>query len=120
MVFNYEFSKGTDIDKVLNRFMDQLALQVGWTDQAVTFARQLLTMVLVKIGNGLKRWARAYQRDEWDNLYKFTAVIEDFMFYRPVTSIATPAGALTVAPPHTYARTHATRARAARPRHGAA
>lgn len=104
MVFNYEFSKGTDIDKVLNRFLDQLGLQVGWTDQAVAFARQLLTMVLVKIGNGLKRWARAYNRDEWDNLYKFTAVIEDFMFYRPVATIATPASASRTPPPPAHHR----------------
>jgi len=92
MVFNYEFSKGTDMDKVLNRFLDQLRLQVGWNDQVVAFARQLLTMILIKIVNGLKRWARAYARDEWDNLYKFTAVVEDFMFYRPADDIVTPTG----------------------------
>ena len=103
MVFTYEFSKGTDIDKVLNRFMDQLALQAGWNDQVVAFARQVLTMILSKIGSGLKRWARAYNRDEWDSLYKFTSVVEDFMFYRPIDSIATPARTCAPLPLRTHA-----------------
>lgn len=70
MVFSYEFCRGSDIDKVLNRFMDQMQLQAGWNSSVVAFVRQVLNLVLVKIGTGCRRWMRSYQRPEWSNLFK--------------------------------------------------
>jgi hypothetical protein len=83
MVFFYVFNKKPDIDKVLSRFFAQLTLQVGWTAPAVGLGRSILSSLLVKVGNGAKRWKSQVDRPEWDSLFKVANVVEEFIFYRP-------------------------------------
>jgi hypothetical protein len=88
MVLAYAYGNagvaGGDIEKQLNRFLAQMALQCGWTDAVVGVARALLSSLMVKIAAGCKRWSRRYDRAEWENAFKVATVVEDFVFYRPV------------------------------------
>lgn len=98
---------------MMMRFCDQLAVQVGWTEQSVSVMRSLFSSTIVKIGNGCKRWSSSYEREEWNTYLKvrrarscatahaqgwrnaapsaqFANAIEEFMFYRPVTASLEP------------------------------
>lgn len=85
MIFHHVFSKSEeDIDKVLHRCFVQLQLQAGWGEDAVAVGRSLLHSLLVKVGNGAKRWQTSYDSPEWSQLLKLASFIEEFLFYRPV------------------------------------
>eukprot|EP01138_Halocafeteria_seosinensis_P004984 gb/GECG01005096.1/.p1 GENE.gb/GECG01005096.1/~~gb/GECG01005096.1/.p1 ORF type:complete len:1572 (+),score=266.02 gb/GECG01005096.1/:1-4716(+) len=89
MVLNFAFSKGENkgmpIDELVERLLTQLAVQCGWNTATVSVSRSLLTNLVVKIGNGMKRWSSDPDRPEWRSLLKLCVVIENFFFYRPVS-----------------------------------
>jgi hypothetical protein len=58
------------LPQVLNRCFAQLQMQVGWGEDAVAIARSLLHSLLVKVGNGAKRWQGTYDSPEWGQLLK--------------------------------------------------
>lgn len=88
MVLNFAFSKGENkgmpIDELIDRLLTQLSVQCGWNNSAVSVSRSLLTNLVVKIGNGMKKWSGDPERPEWRSLLKLCVVIENFFFYRPV------------------------------------
>jgi len=87
-VFQSAGAAGGDVDKQLTRFIAQLRLQVGWGDAAVAVVRNVFASLAVKVAQNCKRWNRRFDRPEWENLFKLAAVVEDFIFYRPVASDA--------------------------------
>ena len=76
MILHYVFSKGEeDIDKVMHRYFAQLERQAGWGEDVVALSRSLLHTLLVKIGNGSKRWMTLYENPEWSQLLKVGALL---------------------------------------------
>jgi hypothetical protein len=53
----------------------QMELQAGWGEDSVSVMRSLLHTVLVKIGNGLKRWQHQYDGPEWGQLFKVSLFV---------------------------------------------
>ena len=60
--------------QVLHRYFLQLERQAGWGEQVVSLARSLLHSLLVKVGNGTKRWMNAYDSQEWPQLIKVRSI----------------------------------------------
>ena len=86
-------SHGRHIDKAVRRSVALLEAYAGtWLEQVVSVVRTWYLGLISKVGASLKLWKNTFDAPEWSNLYKLTSVIEEFIFYRPVTAIHTTRG----------------------------
>lgn len=84
MVLHHVFGRGPEIETCMRRFFRLLRLQCGgWTNEVIGVARSLLGNLLVKVASGSNRWAKAYDKPQWQAMFALLKVTYDFVFYMP-------------------------------------
>jgi len=93
-MMNYDQKVNTTGDyaecNVLARTMYLLRMFVGWNAQALEIMRLTLTTCLKKITNRARLFTNNYDFSLpcWENIFSLLWVMEEFIFYRPVTNDA--------------------------------